>query len=228
MIIELQNLKPRYMSESEVAGSDIYLQPSVRFEQGRKYMICARSGHGKTSLLNFIYGSNLHYDGEIIFNSQERTIPEVSSSHSLSLPLTPSHSPKESLRLRHLSYLFQDLCLFPELTALENVQIKNNLTHHKTNTEIEAMLDALLPAGKKHQPLRTLSLGQRQRVAAIRALCQPFAFLLMDEPFSHLDRETAALVADMTLREVEAQRAALIVTALDPIDLFPFDSTLRL
>lgn len=208
MIIELRNLKPQYMSESEVAGSDIYLQPSVVFERGRKYMICARSGHGKTSLLNFIYGSNLYYDGVIDYHE-------------------PVSSPFD-LRLRKLSYLFQDLCLFPELTAMENVQIKNSLTGHKSEAEIEAMLDALLPAGKKHQPLRTLSLGQRQRVAAVRALCQPFEFLLMDEPFSHLDRETASQVAAMTLREVEAQGASLLLTSLDPTDLFPFDCTLRL
>ena len=214
MNIELRNLKPSYMSESEVAGSDIYLQPSVTFEQGKKYMICARSGHGKTSLLNFIYGANLHYDGQIIFHS----------------PLSTFHFPLSTFtfRLRHLSYLFQDLCLFPELTALENVQIKNSLTGHKSDADIEAMLDALLPAGKKHQPLRTLSLGQRQRVAAVRALCQPFEFLLLDEPFSHLDRDTAALVADMILHEVEAQHAALLLTTLDPTPLLPFDATLRL
>lgn len=217
MTIELKNLKPRYMSESEVAGSDIYLQPSVLFEQGKKYMVCARSGHGKTSLLNFIYGSNLNYDGQILY-------------HSPALPSTPQHSSTLpfSLRLRHLSYLFQDLSLFPELTALENVQIKNSLTGHKSESDIEAMLDSVLPSDKKHQPLRTLSLGQRQRVAAVRALCQPFEFLLMDEPFSHLDSETAVQVAAMTLREVDAQGAALIVTALEPTDLFPFDTTLNL
>ena len=111
---------------------------------------------------------------------------------------------------------------------MENVQIKNSLTEHKSEAEIEAMLDALLPASKKHQPLRTLSLGQRQRVAAVRALCQPFEFLLMDEPFSHLDHETAQQVAAMTLREVEAQGASLLLTSLDPTDLFPFDCTLKL
>ena len=208
MKIELKNLKPRYMSESEVAGSDIYLQPSIIFERGKKYMVCAKSGHGKTSLLNFIYGSNLNSDGTIDYHE-------------------PVASPFD-LRLRKLSYIFQDLCLFPELTALENVQIKNNLTGHKSEAEIEAMLDSVLPAGKKYQPLRTLSLGQRQRVAAVRALCQPFEFLMMDEPFSHIDRATSQQVAAMTLREVESQGAALIVTALDAIDLFPFDITLNL
>ena len=202
------------MSESEVAGSDIYLQPSVLFERGRKYMVCARSGHGKTSLLNFIYGSNLNYDGEILY-------------HSHLSPFT-SHLSPFYLRLRHLSYLFQDLCLFPELTAMENVLIKNNLTHHNSNAEILTMLDSVLPSDKKHQPLRTLSLGQRQRVAAVRALCQPFQFLLMDEPFSHLDRETSQAVAAMVLREVEAQNAGIILTALDALDFFPFDTTLNL
>ena len=202
------------MSESEVAGSDIYLQPSVLFERGHKYMVCARSGHGKTSLLNFIYGSNLNYDGEILY-------------HSHLSPFT-SHLSPFPLRLRHLSYLFQDLCLFPELTAMENVLIKNNLTHHKSNAEILTMLDSVLPSDKKHQPLRTLSLGQRQRVAAVRALCQPFQFLLMDEPFSHLDRETSQAVAAMVLREVEAQNAGIILTALDALDFFPFDTTLNL
>lgn len=208
MHIELNKLKPRYMSESEVTGSDIYLQPCVRFERGGKYMVCARSGHGKTSLLNFIYGTSLDYDGTIDYGE-------------------PVASPF-SLRLRHLSYLFQDLCLFPELTALENVQLKNNLTRHKSDADLRAMLSAVLPAAKMHQPLRTLSLGQRQRVAAVRALCQPFEFLLMDEPFSHLDRASSEAVAALVLNEVESQSAGLIVTALDPIDLFPFDSTLYL
>ena len=108
MLIELHNLKPKYMSESEVSGSDIYLQPTVKFERGRKYMVCARSGHGKTSLLNFIYGSSNAYDGTVLFHDDEST------------PL--------ERRRRKLSHLFQDLRLFPELTALENVQIKNNLT----------------------------------------------------------------------------------------------------
>lgn len=208
MLIELNNLKPQYMSESEVAGSDIYLQPSVRFEQGHRYMVCARSGHGKTSLLNFIYGSSSHYDGTVRFHDDDST------------PL--------ERRRRKLSYLFQDLRLFPELTALENILIKNNLTEFKSTAQIEAMLDRVLAPEKKHQPVATLSLGQRQRVAAVRALCQPFEFLLMDEPFSHIDHESAQDVAALVLSEVETQGAGLIVTALDPIDLFPFDTTLNL
>ncbi|MBR3829189.1 MAG: ATP-binding cassette domain-containing protein [Bacteroidales bacterium] len=213
MTIELHNVKPRYMSESEVAGSDIYLQPSVVFEQGRKYMVCARSGHGKTSLLNFIYGISDQYDGTI---ERKAESGERKAENGERLPISI------------FSYMFQDLGLFPELTAMENVQLKNRLTGFKSDSEIERMLDALLPEGKKHQPVATLSLGQRQRVAAVRALCQPMRFLLLDEPFSHLDHDTAAQVAAMISAEVERQGAGLIVTALDPTDLFRFDKTMRL
>ncbi len=198
------------MSESEVAGSEIYLQPSVIFEQGRRYMVRARSGHGKTSLLNFIYGTSGQYDGEVVLTENGERREE------------------NELRIRVLSYMFQDLCLFPELTAMENVLLKNRLTGFKSEAEIGAMLDLLLPSGKKGQPVATLSLGQRQRVAAVRALCQPFRFLLMDEPFSHIDSDNARRVADMVMGEVGKQGAGLIVTALDAIDCFPFDATFNL
>ena len=220
MTIELHNVKPHYMSESEVAGSDIYLQPSVVFEQGRKYMVCARSGHGKTSLLNFIYGISDQYDGTIERKAENGKRKAESGERKA--------ESGERLRLSVFSYMFQDLGLFPELTAMENVQLKNRLTDFKSDSEIERMLDALLPESKKHQPVATLSLGQRQRVAAVRALCQPMRFLLLDEPFSHLDHDTAAQVAAMISAEVERQGAGLIVTALDPTDLFRFDKTMQL
>ncbi len=220
------------MSESEVAGSDIYLQPSVLFEQGRSYLVRARSGHGKTSLLNFIYGISGQYDGEVVLteNGERRT---ENATHPALTGTTlregmANARTENELRTRVLSFMFQDLGLFPQLTAMENVQLKNRLTDFKSDAEIEAMLDALLPEGKKHQPVATLSLGQRQRVAAVRALCQPFKIILMDEPFSHIDSENARCVADMVMGEVGRQGAGLIVTALDAIDYFPFDVTYNL
>ena len=234
------------MSESEVAGSDIYLQPSVVFEQGRSYLVRARSGHGKTSLLNFIYGISSQYDGEVVLtengerrteNGERRAENGEWRTENATHPAFTGTTLREGmanarteneLRTRVLSFMFQDLGLFPQLTAMENVQLKNRLTGFKSDAEIEAMLDALLPEGKKHQPVATLSLGQRQRVAAVRALCQPFKFILMDEPFSHIDSENARCVADMVMGEVGRQGAGLIVTALDAIDYFPFDVTYNL
>lgn len=208
MRIELNKIKPNYMSDSEVSGSDIYLQPQVIFERGRKYMVRAKSGQGKTSLLNFIYGNSTEFNGTINYHEQA--------------------TDTFNFRRNKLSYMFQDLCLFPDLTAVENVRIKNLMTNHKSDAEIDAMFYEVLLSEKKTQPAKTLSLGQLQRVAAIRALCQPFEFLLLDEPFSHLDYETATRVAQMINKEVERQGAGLIVTALDETDLFVFDKVLNL
>ena len=221
MEIVLHNVKPKYMSESEVSDSDIYMKPQVVFEAGKKYMVCARSGHGKTSLLNFIYGVSSLFDGEIELRLDKETVL-------LSGGRPIGERKLQLLRKNQLSYLFQELCLFPELTAIENVELKNGLTGHKSGSEMESMLDSLLPAGKKSQPVGTLSLGQRQRVAAVRALCQPFGFLMLDEPFSHIDRQNSELLAEMVMKEVEGNGAGLIVTALDAIDLFDFDQVLYL
>lgn len=208
MHIELNHVKPRYMSDSEVSGSDIYLQPKVVFERGKKYMVRAKSGHGKTSLLNFIYGNSVDFEGSINYNIQ------VNDTF--------------ALRRDKLSYLFQDLCLFPDLTAVENIQIKNRLTQYKSDAEIDAMLDEVLLSDKKNQLAKTLSLGQQQRVAIVRALCQPFEFLLLDEPFSHIDHDNALRVAKMVNSELERQDAGLILTALDDTDVFTFDKVMNL
>ena len=157
---------------------------------------------------NFIYGSNRQFDGVIDYHEPIRD------------PFL--------LRRDKLSYLFQDLCLFADLTAMENVQLKNRITGYKSDAEIAKLLDTLLPSEKKQQPVRTLSLGQRQRVAAVRAICQPFEFLMLDEPFSHIDNDNAKAVAQVISDEVERQGAGLIVTALDRIDLFQFDRILNL
>ena len=125
-------------------------------------------------------------------------------------------------------YLFQDLCLFPDLTAVENIQIKNRLTQYKSDAEIDAMLDEVLLSDKKNQLAKTLSLGQQQRVAIVRALCQPFEFLLLDEPFSHIDHDNALRVAKMVNSELERQDAGLILTALDDTDVFTFDKVMNL
>ena len=213
MEIELRNIRPCYMSESEVSGSDIYMQSLVRFEQGKQYMVSAKSGHGKSSLLNFIYGISNAYVGDIAIREDGGGVVLHSS---------------RDFKVRQMSYMFQDLCLFPELTALENVQLKNRLTDFKSESEIESMLMALLPSEKLNQPVATLSLGQRQRVAVVRSLCQPFRFLLLDEPFSHVDNENAHRMASLVAGEVERQHAGLIVTALDPVDQFEFDKVMNL
>lgn len=210
MKIKLQHLKPTYMSGDEIPSSDIYLQPEVTFEQGQYYLIRAQSGQGKTSLLNFIYGASFSYDGKITYN-------EV-------------FNKKEVLRYRidKLSYVYQDLRLFPTLTAFENIILKNKLTLYKTEAQINSLIERVGLSHKRDTLVQTLSLGQRQRIALLRALCQPFELLLLDEPFSHLDDSNTAILREIIEEELQARNASLLLTSLEDNNFFHYNKKLNL
>ena len=198
------------MSGDEIPSSDIYLQPEVIFEQGQYYLIRAQSGQGKTSLLNFIYGASFSYDGKITYN-------EV-------------FNKKEVLRYRidKLSYVYQDLRLFPTLTAFENIILKNKLTHYKTEDQINSLIERVGLSHKRDTLVQTLSLGQRQRIALLRALCQPFELLLLDEPFSHLDDSNTAILREIIEEELQARNASLLLTSLEDNNFFHYNKKLNL
>lgn len=210
MKIKLQHLKPTYMSGDEIPSSDIYLQPEVIFEQGQRYLIRAQSGQGKTSLLNFIYGASFSYDGKITYNEM--------------------FNKKEVLRYRidKLSYVYQDLRLFPTLTAFENIILKNKLTHYKTEDQINSLIERVGLSHKRDTLVQTLSLGQRQRIALLRALCQPFELLLLDEPFSHLDDSNTAILREIIEEELQARNASLLLTSLEDNNFFHYNKKLNL
>lgn len=208
MIISLHNVKPLYMSDAEIEGSEIYDKESVFFEKGKKYLITANSGHGKTSILNFIYGINTNFNGNIIYSENTNSVFD--------------------LRKSKISYIFQDLKLFPDLTVFENIQLKNNLTNYKLVEEITSLIEEVLLGHKKDTLVEKLSLGQKQRVAILRALCQPFEFLLLDEPFSHLDKDNIRIITNIINREVKIQGAGLIMTSLDKTYNLEFDKMLNL
>lgn len=198
------------MSGDEIPSSDIYLQPEVIFEQGQRYLIRAQSGQGKTSLLNFIYGASFSYDGKITYNEM--------------------FNKKEVLRYRidKLSYVYQDLRLFPTLTAFENIILKNKLTLYKTEAQINSLIERVGLSHKRDTLVQTLSLGQRQRIALLRALCQPFELLLLDEPFSHLDDSNTAILREIIEEELQARNASLLLTSLEDNNFFHYNKKLNL
>ncbi len=104
--------------------------------------------------------------------------------------------------------------LFPELSVMENIRLKNDLTGFRSDREIFDLLDELEIAGKADSKAAFLSIGQQQRVAIVRALCQPFDFLILDEPVSHLDARNNAAAATMVQREADRQGAAIVATSV--------------
>lgn len=197
--IELQQTLPEVFADSNGITSDIW-HKQVAFQRGQLCLIEAASGTGKSSLCNFIYGVRTDYQGIICFDGENvRTFPL---------------SRWVNIRKKNLSMLFQDLRLFSELTAYENVQMKNSLTGCQTEKQIKQWFEALGIADKWNQPIGKMSFGQQQRVAFIRALCQPCDFIFLDEPVSHLDDGNARIMGQILSEEVQRQGMGVIVTSI--------------
>ncbi len=201
--IILDNTLPRVFvgaeHDSPVKDSAVWLR-HVEFARPGAYLVEAESGTGKSSLCSFIYGNRRDYVGRILFNDIDIS--------------TLSVSQWCEIRRNSLALLPQEMRLFPELTALENIQIKNRLTQRYSETEIIAMLDRLEISHKAHQRAAHLSIGQQQRVAIVRALCQPFDFIILDEPVSHLDTRNNAIAAQLIVEHAQANEAAIITTSV--------------
>ena len=102
------------------------------------------------------------------------------------------------------------------------------LTHHKSDAEIEAWFAALGISDKRDVKLARMSFGQQQRVALMRALCQPFDFLLADEPVSHLDKENSRVMGEIMMDEARRQGAGVIVTSIGHHMELPYEKVYRL
>ena len=211
--IILQHTLPQVFAQRSDIISDVWLKDII-FEKGKTYLLEANSGTGKSSLCSFVYGYRKDYQGRIFFDEQNI------------LQLTVKQWVDQ--RKKHLSLLWQDLRLFPELSAFENVQLKNKLTGFQKKKTIEEWFDRLGIDDKKNALVGQMSFGQQQRVALIRALCQPFDFLFADEPVSHLDDSNSQIMADILQEEVEKQGAGLIVTSIGKRMELPYDAVLRL
>lgn len=179
--------------------SDVW-QRDITLLRGKRYLISAESGTGKSSMCSYIYGYRQDYSGTIAFDEQD-----ISS-------LTVAQWC--DIRRRHIAYLPQDMRLFPELTAMENVELKNRLTAFKTPAQIRSLFEAMGIEDKMDSTVAKLSIGQQQRVAIIRTLCQPCDFILLDEPVSHLDDENNRTVARLITEEADRQGAGVIATSV--------------
>ena len=201
--IKIQAIIPHPLKDFGFTESEVW-NKNYHFKKGEYYQIVAHSGVGKSTLINILYGDRKDYDGDVLFD--EQNIKKFNS------------KTWDSLRKTNISYVFQGLHLFEELTLLENIQLKNGLTKHATEEEIKKWIEAVGLTKHLHQKAVHLSYGQRQRIAVIRAFCQPFDFILLDEPFSHLDPINQSLLMDLIEIEAKKNNAGIILTSLQPID----------
>lgn len=174
----------------------------------------APSGTGKSTLIHLLYGLRNDYDGAASWDGKNISTMDAEAT--------------SALRAGDISIIFQDLRLFPELTLRENLDIKRALTNTVSGDEMQTWIERLGLAHRRDALASTLSYGERQRTAIIRALLQPFKWLLMDEPFSHLDEENTARAAALIGEVVDRLEAGFLYADLDDNAHFPYTQKLRL
>lgn len=215
-MIELKNVQPiplKEMPNGISANSGIF-RTNCTFEKGKRYLVNAASGRGKSTLLHIAYGIRSDYDGLASLNGKD--VRKFTAND------------WAACRQRQLSIVFQDLRLFPQLTALENIQLKNGQTNCVTETEIMDWSNRLGMSPFLQQTAATLSYGQKQRIAILRSLCQPFDMLLLDEPFSHLDGENTRLASNLIDEICNKRQAGFVLVSLGEEYFFNYDKKIDL
>lgn len=207
MQLAIRKLLPTYFEKSRTETSEIWGK-DLTWQKGEMIKIVAPSGSGKSSLINFLYGMRKDYEGTIRY---AQTQVDQSDPESMAV-----------LRKDHVSIVFQDLRLFPQQTVLENLEIKRQLNPYHPKEKIREMAERLGIGKKLDSFARTCSYGEQQRVAIIRAMMQPFDFLLLDEPFSHLDNRNSELAMQLMLEEAKSRQASIVFADLERIEYFPF------
>lgn len=190
---------PNVFRSESIPDSQIW-RSQLEIKRGCRLLIEAASGGGKSSLCAYLFGSRADYQGSLTFNGKDVRGFSISQ--------------WQEIRRRHLAYLPQELSLFPELTAWQNIQLKNRLTDALSDSRVEELLERLGIANRRDYPVGRMSIGQQQRVAIIRSLCQPFDFILLDEPVSHLDADNNRIAAQIILEIAGANEAGIISTSV--------------
>lgn len=177
MYIEIERLNFRYQKSHE----RIIKNFSLKIASGEIISIFGESGSGKSTILRLIAGLEIPESG--IIKVKNRIMVDDSNF------VNPEN--------RGIGMVFQDYALFPHKTVEGNIRFGlNRLSKPEQNARVKEVLGLVnLDAYIKRYPYE-LSGGQQQRVALARALASKPALLLMDEPFSNLDRELQNKIRD--------------------------------
>jgi putative ABC transport system ATP-binding protein len=202
-LLEARGLERVYVVGGEqvaaVRGVHLALWP------GRVAVLRGRSGAGKTTLLNLIAGLDEPTAGTIWLFGQELA--------------KLSEQQRTMLRRGLLGFVFQSAHLFPNLTALENVELPLRLARAESQERQQRAAAALAMVGlagrARHRALE-LSGGEQQRVAIARALAHGPRLVLADEPTGSLDSQTGRAIFHL-LRQVAAEQGvAFLIATHDP------------
>lgn len=190
------------MSDHRLAALDLHVFRGERHvlrgltleaRAGEYLEVRGPNGVGKTSLLRTLVGLVHAESGEIRWNGR-RILDDRCAFH------------------RELAYLGHDAPLKADLDARENLWFTSNLRRAVTEAEVDGALVRTGARGYADQPARTLSAGQRRRVALATLLLSGAPLWVLDEPATNLDAEGQGLVA--SLIDGQLARGGLVVAAV--------------
>ncbi len=186
----------------------ILSEVTLSLARGESAAIMGPSGSGKSTLLYILGALEPPTSGKVTLDGCD--------------PFVLSEKAQAEFRNQQVGFVFQDHCLLPQCTVVENV-LTPTLVHPRHTTESDSftrrareLLDAVgLGARLDHLPAE-LSGGEKQRAALARALiCEP-TLLLCDEPTGNLDRKAAEAVAEILVDMQSRQKVILVVVTHNP------------
>lgn len=215
MTIDIDHIIPVPLKDRLIHRKSDIWNKKLSFSKGEYIKIKAPSGTGKTTFVHILYQLRNDYTGTLCLDGRNAN---GMSSAELAL-----------LRQLHVSIIFQDMRLFPDLTVRENIELKRIM--QAPVREKNAIDEMAVRLGITHileQKAGICSYGEQQRVAIIRALMQPFDWLIMDEPFSHLDIDNTNKAVTLINEACQERTAGLLITDLDEDAHFTYSRQLIL
>jgi lipoprotein-releasing system ATP-binding protein len=196
-VLEVRNLSKDYVTPR--GALPILAGVNLTLARGEAIAVMGPSGSGKSTLLYILGALDAPTAGTVVLDGRN-----------------PFEMPERELaafRNREIGFIFQDHCLLPQCTVLENV-LTPTLVARAGGDDVERARDLLAQVGLsdrlEHLP-GELSGGEKQRAALARALINRPALLLCDEPTGNLDHESAERVASLLVELHRAQQTILVV-----------------
>ncbi len=173
----------------------------LQIQRGEKVFLCGPSGAGKTTLMYILAGLEQPEQGEVWVDGQNL--------------YALSRRQQARVRNKWMSYIFQNYCLMPELTALENVMVPAMISGKDSVDKARESLERVGLGNRIDHLPAELSGGEQQRVAIARALVNSPQVIFADEPTGNLDSRNGAQVMEMLLALSAEDGATLVVVTHD-------------